>query len=169
MGISSAFAIGRVPRNYLWCQSRTVIIVESLTWIDIFVFARRSCITWIFSSQEVSHIFQWLMGLHAVLGRMLWWYIIRRTVWFTLYLQRHDGLHSMQLLIKVLIKSNGVSNLSNQLSNFSINWGMQCSKTKFYSYYRLIFCALGDPSQKIALVLTLFTRKQWCYMLNICM
>ena len=93
-----------------------------------FVFVHCSCITWIFSSLEVSHIFQWLMGLHAVLGHMLWWYIIRRTVWFTLCLQRHDGLHSMQLLMKVWIISNGVFDLSNQLLNFSKNWGMQGGK-----------------------------------------
>ena len=53
----------------------------------------------------------------------------------------------------------GVFNLSNQLSNFSKNWGVQHNKTEFHEFHVLILTHFSYLHSNMAIIPTVFTGK----------
>ena len=53
----------------------------------------------------------------------------------------------------------GVFNLSDQLSNFSKNWGMQRDKTEFHEFHELILLRFCYSRSKTAIIPTIFSGK----------
>mgnify|MGYP001797847524 CR=1 FL=1 len=55
--------------------------------------------------------------------------------------------------------AKGVFNHSNQLSNFSKNWGMQRSKTEIHKFHRPTLSHFSYSRSKIAIIPTMLTGK----------
>ena len=57
--------------------------------------------------------------------------------------------------------AKGVFNLSNQLSNFSKNWGVQRNKTEFYEFHGLTLTRFSYLCSKMAIIPTILVENIW--------